>query len=269
VAAPTPRNTRRVIEVTHDAIVLRMPRMFADAIQVSGAEVSNSILTLAQAFEKLKVPKARVAQVNVGIAEAAHAAVVGGWYSRLPRKTWLGGEKHLSGYLGRALADPNNTTATTDRTISFINTELLDREAPHWYRVNYGAAGSRYGQGRMAKRFVIELNRSAIMSFTDDLRPDPVSWIPERRLFDSDGNMFPLSKEVERSSFGARAAHFFDLGHAVVAKEFGRRHEAMWADYVREIGADGLARLKKQDINVTANFQVERNSWSYRVRSTP
>lgn len=268
MAAPVPRNFMgNVIRVTHDSIVLGMAQSLANAIKQTDRQIDDVITTLGQALDQKKIPSEKMFKANVAIAEKAHAAVVAGWYSRLPRKTWLGSTKHLHGYLGRALADPNNTAYTTDRVISFVNTELLDREAPHWYRVNYGAAGSRFGEGRKAKRFVMELNGSTFASFTDDLRPDPISWIPVRRFVDSDGNLFPLSRAVERSPYGARAARFFDLGHAVVAKETPRAYEAVWREYILTQGDQGKRRLKKAGINVNVDFRVQRNSWTYRIRT--
>ena len=261
-----PISPQQYMRVREDALVHGMASLLADAIGKSSKQLPNVIQTLGQALQLRKMPRKRMRDVNIEIAEAAQAAVVRGWYSRLPRKTWLGGPNRLSGHLGRALADPYNTAYTTDRVISFINTDLLDQAAPHWYRVNYGASGSRYGQGRQARRFIMQLNGQQLAAFSDDLRPDPISWIPVRRYYDSDGNMFPRSHEVERSPFGARPARFFELGHSVVAKKTGQAYETLWRTYLNEQGGKARQRLQKTSIRVEGDLRLTRNTWRARVR---
>lgn len=267
MANPNPVNLQRgYIRETQDALSVALPAMLASAIGQSTAELANVTRTLGQALQVRAIPRQRLFATNVQIAEKAHAAVVRGWRSRLPAHTPGGGRKHLHGALGPALTDPYNTVATTDRVISFINTELLDREAPHWYRVNYGATGTRYSEGRAPGRFVMVLNGQSFASFTDDLRPDPISWLPAVFVTHDDGSLFPKSTKVVRSPSGARAARFFDLGHSQIARNGPRLHEKMWRDYLLEKGEEARKRLAAKDIHVKGDLRFQRNSWTGRVR---
>lgn len=269
MAAPIPYNLlQNVIQETQDALSIAGPAMVADAIRMAGKELPNVVHTLGQALDMKVLPKERLAKANNKIAENAQAAVVRGWRSRLPRKTWRGGPNRQTGLLGPALADPSMTAATNHRFISFINTDVLDMQASHWYRVNYGASGSRFAEGRTARRFVMQLDGSAFASFSDDLRPDPISWIPSKRYYDSDGNMYPgRGAEAVRSPYGARAARFFELGHSVVARETPQAYETLWRQYVAEKTDRGIARLQKKKINIKGDFRLQRTSWSARVRT--
>lgn len=258
---------RNVVRQTNSALAVALPAMLASAIGQSTLELGNVTRTLGQALKIRAVPHQRLLVTNQQIAEMAHGAVVRGWRSRLPAHTPAGGStKHLSGALGPALGDPGNMAGTTDRVISFVDPDLLNREAPHWYRVNYGATGTRYSEGRAPGRFVSVLNGQTFASFTDDQRPDPISWLPKVFIMHDDGSLFPKHTEVERSESGARAARFFDLGHSQIARNGPRLHEKMWRDYLLEKGEEARKRLAKKDIHVKGELRFERNSWTGRVR---
>lgn len=268
MAANIPYNLQEaVVRQVRGAVVVGVPHMMADAIRQGTRQLPALVETLGQAIDLSKLPRSRMKAANQRIAEHAQAAVVRGWYSRLPRKTWAGSANRETGKLGPALANPANTKRTTDRVISFADAKVLNQEAKHWYRVNYGAAGSRYGEGRTARRFVMQLNGHAFASFRDDLRPDPISWIPVRRTFDSDGNMLPLSKQVERSPFGARAARFFELGHSVVAREAPQAYTDLWFDYLHENGGAARRRMEKAGLDLKGELRLTRAGWTARVRT--
>lgn len=253
---------QNVVRHTHDAIVLGAAKMVADAIRLSMRDLPPIVTTLSQALDLRRMPRERLFRTNVDIAEQAHRSVVRGWRTRLPAHTGPSGRKRLSGHLERAIADPGNTGATTDRVISFVDTELMDREAKHWYRINYGAAGSRYPESRPQARFTMQLNNSTLASFMDESPPDPKSWIP-RLQRGPDGERRWVAVP---SPYGARAARFLDLGHATVARKAPQAYENLWRNYLNEGGQTVRSRLKKVDINVTGDLRLQRNSWSARVR---
>lgn len=258
---------QNVIRETHDALQLAMPQMLAGAIGQAGKEIPKIVQAMGQALDLKVIPKDRMRAANIRIAEMAHASVVRGWRSRLPAHTPPGGsEKHLSGHLGRALADPGMTLYTTADYISFINTDILDSEAEHWYRVNYGAAGSRYSEGRKPSRFVVQLGGSAIGSFRDDRPPDPKSWLPKVFVMHDDGSLFPKSTEVRPSDSGARAAHFFDLGYAKIVREAPRIYEAEWRRYLGEKSGAAQQKMAKKNMTFTGDWRATRVSWTGRVR---
>lgn len=241
-----------------------MPRMLADAIRESGKELNNVATTMGQALKVRAVPRQKLRDINIRVAERAQNAVVAGWRTRLP-SNMTGGKNRLSGRLGPALAQPSMTAFTTDRYISFINTDVLDLEAAHWYRVNYGAAGPNLAEGRMPARFVMQFNGSAAASFSDDRRPDPKSWIPARYYIAGQG-LYAKSTEAVPNPSGARPARFFELGYRVIAKETPKAYDEMWRTHVGAMTETMKQRLTKKDIRVQGDWRATRSSWSYRVR---
>jgi hypothetical protein len=265
---------RNVVRQLQGSVSVAFASMFADAIKGSTQDLPNALKTMGQAMELRRMPRTRLQRVNEEIADKAQAAVVRGWRQRLPmnhpattRKT------RLHGHLGRALADPGNTSATTDRFISFINTDLMKSEARHWYRINYGAVGENLGKSKQQpRRFVMQLNGQAFASFRDELPPDPISFIPTRRYWKA-GAMYPMKDprtgkvEIEVNENGARAARFLDLGHAVVAREAPKAHDKLWREYVDEKGGLARQRLSKVGIQVRGDLRYQRTSWTARVRT--
>ena len=124
-------------------------------IRELGKALPRDIATLGRALDLKAVPRARLKEANLQIAKEAQAAMVKGWRSRLPRRSSsYRSHSRLTKRLGRALADESMTAFTTDRRISFINQTTLDREAKHWYRVDYGASGPNLTEGKQPRWFV-------------------------------------------------------------------------------------------------------------------
>jgi len=268
MANPNPRNYRRnVVKQMRGAVAVGMASMMGDVIKSTAQDLPDVINTLGKALDLRMLPQGKMKAANEEIAAAAQKAVVQGWRRRLPYAHPATTRKNrLSGTLGNALADPGNLSNTTSRVISFANAEVLGREAKHWYRINYGAAGSNYGKGRQAKRFVMSLNGETFGSFRDELPPDPISYIPEVIAWHGDA-MYPKSKTVRINENGARAARFLDLGHSVVARKAPAAYDKVWRDYLNERGEQARQRLKKKDINLKGDFRFQRTAWTARVRS--
>lgn len=262
---PTP-----IIRQMGDALVTSMPLMLRGAIRQTTAELPSMVRAMGKAMDLNKMPRERMRRTNIEIAEQARKKVAAGWYSRLPRKSpqrTKATESRQHGALGRALADPMMTLYTSDRVISFVNTDVLDAEASHWYRVNYGAVGSRYGEGPQPRTFVVRLNGQTVGQFRDDSPPDPTSWIPRVRYW-SGGQLYPKSTDVVASPFGARAARFLDIGQQVIAKEAPRAYTELFGKYLREANGANRNRLAhKHDIVVEGDMRYQRTSWSFRTRT--
>lgn len=268
MAAPTPRNFRkRVVKQAKGAIVVSSATLVSGAVHGAAQELPNVVKTLGQALDLRLMSRAKMKAANEQIAEDAQKAVVQGWRRRLPYAHPATSRKNrLSGALGPALADPANLAATTDRVISFANEHVLSREAKHWYRVNYGAAGRNLARGRQAKRFVMLLNGETFGSFRDELPPDPISYIPAVIAWHGDA-MYPKSKEVKVNENGARAARFLDLGHSVVARKAPAAYDKLWRNYINEKGNQAAQRLKKKEIHLKGELRFQRTAWTARVRS--
>jgi hypothetical protein len=268
MANPKPRNYRKnVVRQAKGAIVVGSATLVGGAIKEAAQELPNIVQTMGKALDLRMVPRSKMKEANEKIAADAQKAVVQGWRRRLPyAHPATSRKKRLSGTLGPALADPANLSATTDRVISFANTEVLGREAKHWYRVNYGAAGSNLARGRQPKRFVMLLNGETFGSFRDELPADPISYIPKFIAWHGDA-MYPKSKKVKINENGARAARFLELGHSVVARQAPAAYDKLWRDYLTEKGEQARQRLKKKDIHVNAEMRFDRTGWKARVRT--
>lgn len=222
-------------------------------------QVPEALRILADSFSQRALPRGQLADVNRQIARDAQQAVVAGWHSRLPRGNSGGA---LTGTLGAALASDAMTAGTSDRVISFANTSVLDAAAKHWYRINYGAAGpnlSREG-GHDASAFTININGRPFVVLKDDAPPAAVSWLPKVFQWTPDNRMIVLRGPARPIGKGSRAAHFIDLGLAVVAQETGPKYD----QFLRQWLADPshVERLAKKGI-IFANLRLD--SYGYTV----
>jgi hypothetical protein len=257
--------TSGIVRQTAQGITLSMASLLAQSAKLLAADLPNVVTTMGKALALNALPKSKMRDTNYEIAFAAQRAVVSGWRARLPAATPDGSRKRLSGRLGPALADEANLQNTTDRVISFVDRDVLHREARHWYRVNYGARGPNLARSHhQAETFQIVLNGEVFGSFRDNSPPDSVSFIPTRVYWRGDA-MWPKSREVEINQNGARAARFLDLGHFVVAQRAPRAYDEMWRTYLRQGGARVRERLGKKEIVVKGNVRLQRTGWSAQI----
>jgi hypothetical protein len=226
------------------------------AVQAAGSEVPRAMEILGKSFQKAALPRSQLASINKAIAGNAQAAMVAGWRSRLPRGNSGGA---LSGTLGDALASESMTAHTTDRVISFVNTDVLRQTAKHWYRINYGAAGPNMAGGVELQAFTVKLNNRPFLVLRDDAPPAPLSWLP--RVFDwtPEGRMIVIRGPAEPRGKGSRAARFTDLGLAVVAEQFGPAYDQFLRDWIQDEAH--RARLGRRGIHVEAEVRLDSYSW--------
>lgn len=216
-----------------------------NAIVRGAAEVFDDLdpllqtLTLALASNGL--PRAQLRETNQIIAKKAQEYMVTGMRATLPvRAGPYRPQDRLTGTLEQALADPVMTEGTTDRVISFINTNHLDKAARHWYRVNYGVQGElTQGPSREAKTITIMANGQALATLRDPNPPRPGgNYLP--RSFRFHGNQMMEVRGAAKpqsdvaATRGSRAAHFTDLGLATVGREIGPAYTRLLRWYVNE-----------------------------------
>lgn len=96
---------------------------------------------------------------------------------RRPAGSYRVGQDRLSGRLTSALNNPGHVRATST-TLEVINQGLLDREAAHWRRLNFGAGqGSREGLHAPAS-FPINWAGVAVGVLALDADPSPAFTVP-------------------------------------------------------------------------------------------
>lgn len=191
------------------------------------------------------LPRRYPLEANRQLAMGAQRAIEEGWHSRLPvrapgyRMGLDPNHDRLSGALGLALANPEMTKGTTDRAIAFINNTLLNQEARHWYRVNYGAYGPK-ASPRRPKAFPVTVDGHALFVLRDEAEPAPNSWLP--RGYRTEGKSWfaptPLHGENKADVVGGghRAALFTDLGYQHVATNLDPVYDNMFRRYIKEQG---------------------------------
>jgi len=113
--------------------------------------------------------KQGLARIHEVVASKALAAVQQAYDSRFPGDNrYRAGQNRESGKLGPALRNPNLVRAQKDG-ILFMNRQVLDSQAKHWYRLNFGAQPA--GRQRRPGQFPISFDGQSLGSIGLDDRP--------------------------------------------------------------------------------------------------
>lgn len=118
------------------------------AVGQGTSEAVRRVNAIAKGMDELNVSsKSKLAQVHTGLAIKMQEATVTAYRTHPKRSNpsyRQGQDRYSGGALLAALQDP--LFARGSHTgIGFANTALLDREARHWKRLNFGAKGKNQG----------------------------------------------------------------------------------------------------------------------------
>ncbi len=191
------------------------------------------------------------------LAARARAAMV----ERFNRSTTTGpyrqGQNRLSGVLEPLLGSESMNTSTPFR-ISFINIELLDAQARHWRRLNFGAEP----RGSAPGRFTATIGGQPFtIGFPPGFGPSGPVLIP-RGVWANPGGppptfapnpgargshaFFPRKKEFSVTR-GIEAKHFADAGFERLAAEVGPAYRQLFDDIKRKVESEsGTQRVRVQ-----------------------
>lgn len=186
---------------------------------------------------------------------------------RRPAGSYRAGQDRLSGRLSSALSGPGHVRATAN-TLEVINQGLLDREAAHWRRLNFGAGqGSREGL-HAPESFPINWAGVAVGVLALDYDPRPGFTVPRGYWIPGGGesgnrpnagrlglDQFFLSGRratedvpgrasmvkgmgirgraagpVKRATKGIASSNFLDAGIRRVANELPRAYATIYSD---------------------------------------
>jgi hypothetical protein len=253
-----------IIRQTQNQIAISASAAVAKAVEKSIArELPLMVQDLGKALNRRALPNNLLLEANQRIADRAHQAVSSGYRSRLPRGG-TGGSSELSGTLGSALADPGMTSGTTYRVISFANPEVLNQQARHWYRVNYGARGSNLtaAGGHEAATYTVNIGGRPFVSLRDTHRPAALSWLPAA-FFWGGGQMIATRGPATPRGKGSRAARFLDLGLHQVALEFPREYDRLFRNFVAS--APNRANLRSKGINIKGDVRLQTYGYTVTV----
>jgi hypothetical protein len=221
-------NLNEIVSITERgserALTIQAQRAFINGVKAMGKQIDPELKNLAKQIDLRKIPRGQLKETNLRIARQAQQAVVSGWVSRLPEKSLpYRPEARLTGRLGRALEDDSMTSQTTDKVISPLNVRVLNNEAEHWWRVNYGARGPNLAEGREVGEYPIEVAGGGVVAtLRDPSPPASQSWLPRVFVWQQTsvgGAMFvPLRGPADVQGKGVRAARFTDLALKSVAE---------------------------------------------------
>lgn len=148
---------KQIEQVTYDAVSRTNGRSYVTAVSVIREAIASGAAemqgpgwkTFLEALRVEAIPRTMRQAMWERIGSAAHrsliAAYAGRKYRRPVGQYRVGEDRYSGGALGRALSSPQQYRATPFG-LYFINVQLLDAEARHWRRLNFGAgAGGAEG----------------------------------------------------------------------------------------------------------------------------
>jgi hypothetical protein len=256
--------TERALKEFGDSVVAYMPvavgKSAGQAVEVAGHHISQ---VAAKGIQGNVFTRTELKAAHVAIAERAQNAIVQGWRARLPlksgpyRKGSNPQKDRLSGRLGEALASEAMISGTTDRGISFLNTEVLRDKARHWYRVNYGAFGDKVPAIRQPKSYPVDLGGHTIGTVQDPNEPASQSYLPIRFTYSQANEFVPLRGPARppdgKRGGGHRAALFTDLGWKAMADGVEPAYRKM---LFTKFSRGGMAdRFNKKEVDVKVQLK--------------
>lgn len=236
------------------AVSLTLGSMIVNGYAASMADVSQARSQMLQAlgkiFDKPRLDSARKQRLHDAIGRRGQQAVLNSYAQVVTARkrtasyrTTGRSRRYAGGALRRAIASHEFYEATPDG-LNFIRRSVLDREAKHWHRLNFGA-GARGGGGRTAYQIRWGGLVAATIGFDDG--PSKAFGMPEGFFRGPEGAPVPWGAAATSSqpffatgrkqrfpTQGIAARRFLDTGVGAVAKLLPRAYQ----DYYREIAAE-------------------------------
>lgn len=231
----------------------------SDAYAAAGAAGAGiacaAVGALGDAILSHNISQAVMLRTNEEICREAQRSAFGGFTNRTPRRSpglsrlyaalrTSNSATRASGALRRAIMSKEFYEATPT-SIRFINSDMLDKEAVHWRRLNFGAGA---GAIRPPGRFQLELGGQLIgaaIGLDPDPRPGfslpigfflgPGGWQPPGSP--GTGVFIPLGKRKTQPTYGIVATNFLDAGVRQLVKGMGTGYMSVIEQYVRSLGA--------------------------------
>lgn len=232
----------------------------------AGAVQSRQLQTLAQALAADAIPRERRVAAFEQMGRNAQVSVRQAFtHRRNRRRPNTPGyrnrtTRNANGALLRAINSPQFYQATPNGLL-FINRRVLDREANHWRRLNYGA-GARAGE--RPRRFRFEMLAQASFGLAPD--PRPAFRMPPGVFLNGGGQAVRFSRERRGSegffprrgggpatfnTQGIQATNFLDAGIRRIANDLGPTMFGMYRQFYND--AKGRTKFEK-----TVNVQAPR-----------
>lgn len=217
---------------------------------------SRQLKTLAEAFRAELIPAGRRRAAFEEMGRNAQLSVQQAYTHRRGRRNIRDAayrnrpDRFANGALLRAIQNRNFYQATSDG-LRFINRRILDQEAQHWRRLNFGAGGAA---GESPRRFNFEMLAQASFGLAPDPRPafviPPGFWIRSGERVRAGGPpaaFFPRGGAAGvgargrpsplRMTRGIRATNFLDAGIRRIANDLGPTMIGLYRDFYHDTSA--------------------------------
>lgn len=169
--------SRRDLRTVENRMKAEMGIAFRTSVRnagLSGMATQGSVFEyIARALAARAIPRGRIQRAHQSAGDAGRRAMVAGFTHRRHRRpvaSYREGDRFSGGALRRALNNPGMVEATSF-TLRFINTDILDAEARHWRRLNFGAGAGSSGGISAPELFPIRWEGMVVA--TIGLAPDP------------------------------------------------------------------------------------------------
>ncbi len=265
--------------------ILELRRGFIESIKAAGTAVDGQLRTMAHAFdsrndrEEFRAIHQRVGELAQDSVLRSYDQLVTAREGPASRLHYRSGEDRLPNTLRRALARPNLFEASPDG-LRWINVAMLNREAAHWHRINFGARSA--GGGSNAE-FEVTFNNLVVGFLAYNEPASPGFSLPPGFWMDSEGNrvpfrragaadrFFPASQRPAgfrgpaskaRQTAGIEAKNFLDAGLRRIGEEFPLGYEQHYKKIVNKLST-GQRRISvpiiiKGDNSPFRDFRVLR-----------
>lgn len=212
----------------------------AAAAGVLGA--GNGVAAIGAAIAALAGNRNDVRRIHGQVAGLMRQSVMDAYVTEVEGRkvvdSYRAGQNRLPGKLKPALSNPEMAVGTT-RGINFINEGLLDREAKHWKRLNFGAQGTAVTNGP-SPTFPVSLFGEQLFNIGLTEGPRPGFRMPAGLWRDSSGNVlrsgesadggalsippsihqfYPTSKRLFFPTRGIQGRHFLEAGLETLVRE--------------------------------------------------
>ena len=270
---------RAVTRQAESGIVTSFAAAMGHASKQMNDQLSATVQEFGRALSADKLRR-RLGPANVQLAEGARQAMASAYESRQNvrennnYRVGKGYNQRKTGMLGPALANPSMIAATSERQISFVNTEFLRSEAPHWARLNFGV-GPNAGDGPqeytlqvtgggMAPTALVTIGASRTSQGTMSM-PDGVWLVPgsidpamkgARGVIGKSGDDWLRPKKGAKATIptrGIASSNFVDAGFQYLGENVLNRY---WDEFLEQ-AQSARSTLKVRRVDAGATFTIK------------
>jgi hypothetical protein len=260
VEAATAAQTAKVLSEASMGLTLNVANGYLNSAAAGIVVATGTAISMAEAIMSHGISPAKLLETNIRICKLAQDSMLRGLANRTPRRSPAlramyasyrnsNSSQRASGALKRVIGDDNFYEATV-QGIRFINTSLLNTEAKHWKRLNFGA-----GSGAIAVPGKFQLDVGGqLIGEAIGLNPDPRIgfnmppgfWLGpggqhQAAGFAGSGVFVPTGKwPRSKKKSGIVTTNFMDAGVKRLVREVGLQYTALLDDYVRAIANSGV-----------------------------